>query len=204
VRFLQDRIEQQEKKISLLELGKKGGQDGLLKEIDSLRKKEAKISKLNAKLEEENVELKVKVEASNHNSLILNDTVNEFTQLVQAHQFDEKDTIKDSRTFMDKMAAISQELKRIVQGSGEGGKGKQHSPVKLPPSASTSPVKGGARRLSAELSAVTGELAALKAANTALREAVEVKERKIAEMGLLLQETMRIGMKGGEDAGEKL
>ena len=42
IKFLQERVEQQEKKISLLEIAKKGGSDALMKEIELLRKKEAR------------------------------------------------------------------------------------------------------------------------------------------------------------------
>ena len=187
VRFLQERIEQQEKKISLLELGKKGGQDGLLKEIERLRKTEAGASRLKARLEEENVELKVKVEASQHGSLILQDSVAEMSQLVQAHAYDDD----NSRALMDKMTIICKRLETIITNKGK--LLPRGSPLKLTDkSAIGSPIKGSGstpgRRLSAEIEAMAGEMAALKLANTSLKEAVELKERRIAELGLLLRE----------------
>ena len=55
VKFLQGRVEQQERKISMLELGKKGGQAALFKEIEELRKREANLDKTKSKVEDENV-----------------------------------------------------------------------------------------------------------------------------------------------------
>ena len=75
VKFLQGRVEQQEKKISMLELGKKAGTTGLYKEIENLRKKEAGQEKERSKVEEETVELKVKVASMEHNMAVLAEVV---------------------------------------------------------------------------------------------------------------------------------
>ena len=71
VKFLQGRVEQQEKKISMLELGKKAGTTGLYKEIENLRKKEAGQEKERAKVDEQLVELKVKTANMDHNMAVL-------------------------------------------------------------------------------------------------------------------------------------
>ena len=75
VKFLQGRVEQQEKKISMLELGKKAGTTGLYKEIENLRKKEASQEKERSKVDEESVELKVKVASMEHNMAVLAEEV---------------------------------------------------------------------------------------------------------------------------------
>ena len=75
VKFLQGRVEQQEKKISMLELGKKAGTTGLYKEIENLRKKEASQEKERSKVDEESVELKVKVASMEHNMAVLAEVV---------------------------------------------------------------------------------------------------------------------------------
>jgi hypothetical protein len=204
VRFLQERIEQQEKKISLLELGKKSGHDGLLKEIDRLRKSETEASQLKTRLEEENVELKVKVEAGQHSSLILKETLAEMIPLVQAHRYDGGDN--NSITIMDQLLCLCQRLEKIVQDSSmldnnSGKRPPRGSPSKhvtiaaASPGSSPTKTVGGrlGRRLSAEIETMAVELNALKEANVKLKEAAEVKERKIAELGMLLREATSAG-----------
>ena len=62
VKFLQDRIEQQERKISILELGKRGGSTAIMKEMDDLRIELDDLKKKKIKIEEENLDLKIKVQ----------------------------------------------------------------------------------------------------------------------------------------------
>ena len=62
VKFLQDRIEQQERKISILELGKRGGSTAIMKEMDDLRIELDDMKKKKIKIEEENLDLKIKVQ----------------------------------------------------------------------------------------------------------------------------------------------
>ena len=83
VKFLQGRVEQQEKKISMLELGKKAGTTGLYKEIENLRKKEASQEKERLKVEEETVELKVKVASMEHNMAVLAEVVERLDGLAE-------------------------------------------------------------------------------------------------------------------------
>ena len=83
VKFLQGRVEQQEKKISMLELGKKAGTTGLYKEIENLRKKEAGQEKERSKVEEETVELKVKVASMEHNMAVLAEVVERLDGLAE-------------------------------------------------------------------------------------------------------------------------
>ena len=83
VKFLQGRVEQQEKKISMLELGKKAGTTGLYKEIENLRKKEASQEKERSKVEEETVELKVKVASMEHNMAVLAEVVERLDGLAE-------------------------------------------------------------------------------------------------------------------------
>ena len=78
VKFLQGRIEQQEKKLSMYEISKKGGDSALMKEIDNLRKRENVLEKEKSSLEETNVEMKCTVETIQHNMLVLNEIIKEF------------------------------------------------------------------------------------------------------------------------------
>ena len=75
VKFLQGRVEQQERKISMLEIGKKGGQSALFKEIEDLRKKESNLDKTKTKIEDENVDLKIKVETIQHNMVVMKEFI---------------------------------------------------------------------------------------------------------------------------------
>ena len=65
-KFLQDRIEAQERKITALELSKKTGGDSnrLIKKLEEVQEKEKECQKHRLKLEEENVSLKLKLEQS--------------------------------------------------------------------------------------------------------------------------------------------
>ena len=62
VKFLQDRTEQQERKISILELGKKGGNAAIMKEMDDLRIELHDLKKKKIKVEEENLDLKINIQ----------------------------------------------------------------------------------------------------------------------------------------------
>ena len=65
------KMEQQEKKISLLEISKKGGTEALMKEVELLKKKESSCQKAKGRLEESNTDQKLKLETTQHNLIVL-------------------------------------------------------------------------------------------------------------------------------------
>ena len=84
-KFLQDRIEAQERKITALELAKKVGGSGgggsesnkLLKKLEEIQEKEKECQKQKLKLEEENMNLKYKLEQNQINNPKIIKTVQE-------------------------------------------------------------------------------------------------------------------------------
>ena len=84
VKFLQDRVQQQENKISLLEVYKKGGTTAIMKDINDMRKADKALKASNRKLEDENMNLKVKLETLTHNLFNLEDESKELCKVVIA------------------------------------------------------------------------------------------------------------------------
>ena len=115
VKFLQGRVEQQEKKISMLELGKKAGTTGLYKEIKTLRKKEAGQDKEKAKVEEEMVVLKVKVESMEHNMAVLAEVVDKLDRLAEMLVSKCGDL-----TLVENLQKAVVEVKDVVNSTGGG------------------------------------------------------------------------------------
>ena len=91
IKFLQDRVEQQEKKISLLEISKKGGTEALMKEVEILKKKESSCQKAKGRLEESNTDQKLKLETTQHNLIVLREECTELRKVAGALRVDATD-----------------------------------------------------------------------------------------------------------------
>ena len=115
VKFLQGRVEQQEKKISMLELGKKAGTTGLYKEIENLRKKEAGQEKERAKVDEELVELKVKAANMDHNMAVLAEVLERLNGLAEMMVNKCGDL-----TLVENLQKAVGEVKEVVASTGGG------------------------------------------------------------------------------------
>ena len=115
VKFLQGRVEQQEKKISMLELGKKAGTTGLYKEIENLRKKEAGQEKERAKVDEELVELKVKAANMDHNMAVLAEVLERLDGLAEMMVNKCGDL-----TLVENLQKAVGEVKEVVASTGGG------------------------------------------------------------------------------------
>ena len=115
VKFLQGRVEQQEKKISMLELGKKAGTTGLYKEIENLRKKEAGQEKERAKVDEELVELKVKAANMDHNMAVLAEVLERLDGLTEMMVNKCGDL-----TLVENLQKAVGEVKEVVASTGGG------------------------------------------------------------------------------------
>ena len=115
VKFLQGRVEQQEKKISMLELGKKAGTTGLYKEIENLRKKEAGQEKGRGKLDEELVELKVKAANMDHNMAVLAEVLERLNGLAEMMVNKCGDL-----TLVENLQKAVGEVKEVVASTGAG------------------------------------------------------------------------------------
>ena len=181
VKFLQGRVEQQERKITMLEIGKKGGQSALFKEIEDLRKKETTFEKSQSKLEEENVDLKIKVETIQHNMIVLRETIEKVESVMKNLSGDATNqSLYDS--IVNDIGNISDIIKR-TGGNGHVSKVETPSPKKK--MKQTSVIE---RKLSGEVETLKDSLSAMKESNTKLLETMEVKERKINELKILLKE----------------
>ena len=115
VKFLQGRVEQQEKKISMLELGKKAGTTGLYKEIENLRKKEAGQEKERAKVDEQLVELKVKTANMDHNMAVLAEVLERLNGLAEMMVNKCGDL-----TLVENLQKAVGEVKEVVASTGGG------------------------------------------------------------------------------------
>ena len=115
VKFLQGRVEQQEKKISMLELGKKAGTTGLYKEIENLRKKEAGQEKERAKVDEQLVELKVKAANMDHNMAVLAEVLERLDGLAEMMVNKCGDL-----TLVENLQKAVGEVKEVVASTGGG------------------------------------------------------------------------------------
>ena len=192
VKFLQGRVEQQEKKISMLEIGRKGGHAGLFKEIEGLRKKESQFEKSKSKLEEDNVNLKIKVETIQHNMMVLKESI----EKVEA-SFKTLKSECSNDTMVDSIEKNVEEICDIIHktiGNGDVAKVSTSSPVKFPTSQSKQE-----RRLSQVIVSLNEDVETLKESNNNMMEALEIKERKINELQIILRETKTRGNVGADE-----
>ena len=184
VKFLQGRVEQQERKISMLEIGKKGGQSALFKEIEELRKKETNLDKSKSKIEEENVDLKIKVETIQHNMVVMKEFIEKLEASVSVLKSE-----CGNQTLVENIDKIIENVDEIIKktvGNGNVTKVGNPSPQKK------SPIKSPhERRLSQEVDSLKESLQSLKDSNVKLLETVEIKERKINEFQILLREAKK-------------
>jgi len=179
VKFLQGRVEQQEKKISMLELGKKAGTTGLYKEIENLRKKEASQEKERSKVDEESVELKVKVASMEHNMAVLAEVVVRLDGLAEMLVSKCGDL-----TLVENLQKAVGVVREVVTSTGGGNVRKMAgSPVK-----SMVGVSGQERRFSEVVEGLREELSQAQVSNNQLLEALEVKERRVKEVEIMLRE----------------
>ena len=86
-----EEVEQQEKKISLLEISKKGGTEALMKEVELLKKKESSCQKGKGRLEESNTDQKLKLETTQHNLIVLREECAELRKVAGALRIDATD-----------------------------------------------------------------------------------------------------------------
>ena len=180
IKFLQERIEQQEKKIALLEIAKKGGIDALMKEIENLRKKEQSSDKQKGKLEDTNLDMKLKLETTQHNLVLLKEECEELTKVVQALRMASTDA-----DLVHRLEKSTEQINEILANTAGYGRIVKinKSPKKLPVSD-----EKNVRRLSEEVESLTGNLEKLREENSTLLETLEIKERKIAELNLVIRE----------------
>ena len=181
VKFLQGRVEQQERKINMLEIGKKGGQSALLKEIDDLRKKEATFEKQKNKIEEESVNLKLKVETIQHNMILLKENLEKLqvsTKMMRDNS--------SSEVLVEEIIKTAENLMEIVLKTGGNGSVEKVASKSSPKKQGTASVLE--RQLSSEVEGLKESLAAMKESNTKLLETLEVKERRINELKIMLKE----------------
>ena len=182
VKFLQGRVEQQERKITMLEVGKKGGQSALLKEIEELRKKEINFEKMKTKIEDENVDLKIKIETIQHNIIILKESVEKLE--VSTKMLEENG---GSEVLIGEIIKTVKTVSEIVANTGGNGHVSKVNPSSSPKKKQSSSIME--RRLSVEVENLKESLISLKETNTKLLETLEVKERKINELKIILKQT---------------
>ena len=190
VKFLQGRVEQQEKKISMLEIGRKGGNAGLLKEIETLRKKETHMEKSKSKLEEDNVDLKIKVETIQHNMMVLKEFADKVEVSIQTMRSDSANDC-NVETIEKSMEDINNIINKTI-GNGDVTKVSTSSPIKFPTTQSKQE-----RRLSQIIESLNDDVETLKESNNNLMESLEIKERKINELEIILRETKSRGLDSG-------
>ena len=104
-RFLQDRIEAQERKIAALELTKKTGGEAtkLIKKLEEIQDKEKECQKQKLKLEEDNMNLRYKLEQVHVNDPKIIQTIINLNRLIN--------TLRESNN-----EAIALEVKHICDG----------------------------------------------------------------------------------------
>ena len=184
VKFLQGRVEQQERKISMLEIGKKGGQAALFKEIEELRKREANLDKSKSKVEDENVDLKIKVETVQHNLIVMKEFIEKLESSCRMLKSE-----CSNQTLVENINKTTENVAEIIKktvGNGNVTKVGNPSPTKKSPTKSPNE-----RRLSEEVGSLRESLQNLKDSNVKLLETVEMKERKINELKILLREAKK-------------
>ena len=119
VKFLQDRIEQQERKISTLELGKRGGNRAIIKEIDNLRIELDDMRKKKIKIEEENLDLNIKVQGIKTGPI--KQSVSE--KVVDKKVLESLNSLKETNetllVTLEKKERKINELQMIIQGSSK-------------------------------------------------------------------------------------
>ena len=204
VKFLQGRVEQQERKISMLEIGKKGGQSALFKEIEDLRKRESNLDKTKTKIEDENVDLKIKVETIQHNMVVMKEFIEKLaaSSSVLRTECSNQPLVENINKTIENVEEI---IKKTV-GNGTVVKVGKPSPQKKSPTKSLNE-----RRLSQELESLKESLQSLKDSNVKLLETVEIKERKINELKILLRDEKKKEVRktepkesGSEEEGSRM
>ena len=176
----------------MLEIGRKGGHAGLFKEIEGLRKKESQFEKSKSKLEEDNVNLKIKVETIQHNMMVLKESI----EKVEA-SFKTLKSECSNDTMVDSIEKNVEEICDIIHktiGNGDVAKVSTSSPVKFPTSQSKQE-----RRLSQVIVSLNEDVETLKESNNNMMEALEIKERKINELQIILRETKTRGNVGADE-----
>lgn len=134
-----------------------------------------------SKLEEENVDLKIKVETIQHNMIVLRETIEKVESVMKNLSGDATNqSLYDS--IVNDIGNISDIIKR-TGGNGHVSKVETPSPKKK--MKQTSMME---RKLSGEVETLKDSLSAMKESNTKLLETMEVKERKINELKILLKE----------------
>ena len=177
VKFLQGRVEQQEKRISILTVGKKEGSEGMVKEMENLKKREQILLKSNSKLEEDNVNLKIKVELIQHNITVARETV-EKIEITSKKGIIDNLPNPDATTMIENLKTIlektiqNEKIQDVVLGT----------PIKL------TKLKHD-RKLSFDTQALQESLDTMKNSNKNLLETLEMKERKINELQIILRES---------------
>ena len=163
-KFLQDRIEAQERKITALELAKKVGGSGsesnkLLKKLEEIQEKEKECQKQKLKLEEENMNLKYKLEQNQINNPKIIKTVQELNVFIN--------NLRESNN-----EVLALELKSICEELSEGSQkmvASQHKEIVK----STSPKR---------TKQLTDEITKLKVMNEELIAKMESKNREIEDL----------------------
>jgi len=163
IKFLQERIESQERKISTLELAKKAGGDSskVIKKLEEIQEKEKECQKQNLKLQEENINLKVLLEQQKNNDPKILRAIQDLTKVSQ-----------DLRGRNNEALAL--ELKAIADNlsSGQGAA----SPVQFKPE----PTHKSSKRI--DTKALTDEIEKLKAMNEELISKLESKNKELEEI----------------------
>ena len=119
VKFLQDRIEQQERKISILELGKRGGNTAIMKEMDDLRIELDDMKKKKIKIEEENLDLKIKVQGIKTSPTKQSVSEKVMDKKVLESLSSLKETNETLLVTLEKKERKINELQMIIQGSSK-------------------------------------------------------------------------------------
>ena len=119
VKFLQDRIEQQERKISILELGKRGGNTAIMKEMDDLRIELDDMKKKKIKIEEENLDLKIKVQGIKTSPTKQSVSEKVMDKKVMESLSSLKETNETLLVTLEKKERKINELQMIIQGSSK-------------------------------------------------------------------------------------
>ena len=160
-KFLQDRIEAQERKITALELSKKAGGDAgkLIKKLEEVQEREKECQKQRFKLEEENISLKMKLE---HHQI--------YDPQITKVVFDLKKIIDDQRE--SKNDALALELTAITDELS-GKKSSSSTTTMSDIRTLTSPKK---------IKQLTEELQKLKVMNEELIGKLEAKNKELNEL----------------------
>ena len=180
VKFLQDRIQQQEKKISLLEISKKGGSEALVKEIEALRKRETSCQHQKEKLQETNLDLKVRDETTQHNLMLLKEELAELSNIIKLAASE-----LANMSLVDRLQKCLNQMVKTVTSSLVGSGGTKVVGRSLPKYEQN--IERNDDSASEENKRIKEDLSKQREENSKLLENLEHKERKIAELGILMK-----------------